>query len=265
MAPRRILLDTSAYAHFRRGHAEVVELLATAERVFLSAVTIGELEAGFALGTRSDDNRQALRDFLAEPFVSVVDIHATIAARYGALFASLRRAGTPIPTNDIWIASSALHVGAQLITFDTDFERFGDSTAVFSCRRGPDFSLLTRRAWGCRRCVELHRHARLDWAKSNERITALRRQPAGWLSLVATNQTFVGALPTRMSAGMPRASRRRRIMASVSGRRPLRISETRARLPISGSRSARLRPSCSMRKRIASIGSGAAMAWCCAS
>ncbi len=94
--------------------------------MFLSAVTLGELEAGFALGGRARDNGQALHAFLAEPFVSVVDIHAPIAARYGSLFANLRRAGTPVPTNDIWIAACALHVGAQLITFDTDFERFDE-------------------------------------------------------------------------------------------------------------------------------------------
>jgi tRNA(fMet)-specific endonuclease VapC len=118
------LLDTSAYAHFRRGHADVVDLLATAEQLFLSAVTLGELEAGFILGSRADENRRALRDFLSEPFVTVVDVSDAVAVRYGALFASLRRAGTPVPTNDIWIASCALHVRAQLITFDSDFERF---------------------------------------------------------------------------------------------------------------------------------------------
>jgi len=46
-----------------------------------------------------------------------------VARRYGALFASLRRAGTPIPTNDIWIAAAALQVGARVVTFDTDFGR----------------------------------------------------------------------------------------------------------------------------------------------
>ncbi|HXJ20666.1 MAG TPA: type II toxin-antitoxin system VapC family toxin [Polyangia bacterium] len=119
----RILLDTSAYAHFRRGHGEVVEILAVAERVFLSTVTLGELEAGFALGSRPDENRIALRDFLAESFVGVVPIDHDVARRYGALFAALRRAGTPVPTNDIWIAAAALHVAAELITFDADFAR----------------------------------------------------------------------------------------------------------------------------------------------
>jgi predicted nucleic acid-binding protein len=117
------MLDTSAYAHFRRGHSATVEILAVAERVFISTIALGELEGGFSLGSRADENRHALRDFLDEPFVAVVSIDPEVARRYGALFASLRRAGTPVPTNDIWIAAAALQVGARVVTFDTDFGR----------------------------------------------------------------------------------------------------------------------------------------------
>jgi tRNA(fMet)-specific endonuclease VapC len=125
----RLLLDTSAYAQFRRGHPAVVDLLASAERVFLSTVTLGELEAGFILGTRVDENRSALRDFLQEPFVSVLPIDEAASTRYGSVFAALRRAGTPIPTNDIWIAATALAAGVALVTFDTDFGRVRDLDA----------------------------------------------------------------------------------------------------------------------------------------
>ena len=117
------MLDTSAYAHFRRGHPATVEILSVAERVFISTITLGELEGGFSLGSRADENRHTLRDFLDEPFVAVVPIDSEVARRYGALFASLRRAGMPIPTNDIWIAAAALQVGARVVTFDTDFTR----------------------------------------------------------------------------------------------------------------------------------------------
>jgi len=103
-----------------------VDLLASAERLFLSTVTLGELEAGFMLGSRLDENRSALRDFLDEPFVGVQPVDADVARRYGGVFTSLRRAGTPIPTNDVWIAATALHLGAELITFDTDFGRIPD-------------------------------------------------------------------------------------------------------------------------------------------
>lgn len=94
--PNRILVDTSAYAHFRRGQPDVLDLLTRAEHLFSSVVTLGELEAGFVLGSRSEENRSALREFLAEPFVSVIDIDIAVASLYGRLFAKLRRAGTPV-------------------------------------------------------------------------------------------------------------------------------------------------------------------------
>lgn len=121
-----VLLDTSAYAQFRRGQHAVVGLLTAAERIHLSTITLGELDAGFLLGSRLEENRRALRDLLAESFVSVVNVDAAVAQRYGALFTQLRKAGTPVPTNDIWIAACALQAGATLVTFDTDFERFPD-------------------------------------------------------------------------------------------------------------------------------------------
>lgn len=124
--PGGVLLDTSAYAHFRRGQRDVVEILTNAEKVYLTAVTLGELEAGFVLGSRAEENRTNLREFVSEPFVTVVNIDAAVATLYGNLFARLRNAGTPVPTNDIWIASCALRVGAQLVTFDSDFDRFRD-------------------------------------------------------------------------------------------------------------------------------------------
>jgi predicted nucleic acid-binding protein len=44
-----------------------------------------------------------------------------IADRYGRLIKILRKQGTPIPTNDVWIASAALEKGAKLLTFDAHF------------------------------------------------------------------------------------------------------------------------------------------------
>jgi tRNA(fMet)-specific endonuclease VapC len=108
----------------RAGHAGVTEAIARATAVQLPAIVLGELHAGFALGRRRKENEVALADFLEEPFVSVLDVTAGVARRYGDLFSDLRRAGTPVPVNDIWIAASTLVAGALLLTFDRDFERF---------------------------------------------------------------------------------------------------------------------------------------------
>ncbi len=118
----RLILDTSAYSHFRRGHNLVLDFVAGAGIVFLPTTVLGELEAGFELGSRAKDNRLLLGEFLDEPFVSSLPVTAAVARRYGQVFAELRRNGTPIPVNDIWIAASSLDCGGHLLTFDHDYK-----------------------------------------------------------------------------------------------------------------------------------------------
>jgi len=117
----KLVLDTSAYSHFRRGDTRVADAIAAAATVFIPAIVLGELEAGFTLGNRTKDNRAVLSEFLNEVFISIVPVSTTVANHYGRLFAELRRAGTPVPTNDIWIGATVLDVGGQLLTFDSDF------------------------------------------------------------------------------------------------------------------------------------------------
>ena len=110
----RLVLDTSAYSHFRAGHPRVLDFIATAETVVLSAVVLGELEAGFRLGRREQENRTLLAEFLAEPFVRISEVTASVARHYGRLFTDLRRAGTPIPINDVWIAPRPLWIAGGI-------------------------------------------------------------------------------------------------------------------------------------------------------
>ncbi len=126
----RVVLDTSAYSRFRGGDETVIALLAAAEIVLVPTVVIGELEAGFRLGTRAADNQARLGELLDEPFVVTVPVTRDVASRYGQLFADLRKAGTPVPTNVIWITAITLNAGAHLITFDRDFERFSSLRAT---------------------------------------------------------------------------------------------------------------------------------------
>jgi tRNA(fMet)-specific endonuclease VapC len=119
----RLVLDTSAYSHFRAGHQGVLDLIAQAEIVLLPTIVIGELEAGFVLGRRERENRTLLAELLSEPFVSILPVTPSVAHHYGRLFADLRRAGTRVPINDIWIAATTLDCGGHLLTFDGDFDK----------------------------------------------------------------------------------------------------------------------------------------------
>ncbi len=116
------MLDTSAYSRFRAGDTRVRDLIAEAETVMVPAPVLGELHGGFELGSRTRENRVALSEFLAESFVRIIAVDDTVARHYGRVYAALKRAGTPIPVNDIWIAACAIDQGACLLTFDHDFD-----------------------------------------------------------------------------------------------------------------------------------------------
>lgn len=121
-SPARLVLDTSAYSRFRAGDSRVHDLLAAAEVVLMPATVLGELHGAFDFGSRAKENRVTLAEFLGEPFVKVVPITADVARHYGRVYAALRKAGRPIPANDMWIAAATIDQGACLLTFDRDFE-----------------------------------------------------------------------------------------------------------------------------------------------
>jgi len=116
-----ILPDTNVYAAFKRGHPEVLSRVRAAERILLSAVVAGELLFGFHHGSRTEPNRAELQLFLASPHVLLLPVTWTTADRFGRLAAQLRRAGRPLPTNDLWIAAHAIESGAELLSFDDHF------------------------------------------------------------------------------------------------------------------------------------------------
>jgi len=86
------------------------------------AVVLGELRAGFRLGTRYEKNESELRTFLSNPVVRVLDVDDDAAHNYAEIVVALRKKGTPMPTNDIWIAALAMREGATVLTFDAHFE-----------------------------------------------------------------------------------------------------------------------------------------------
>jgi len=118
----KLLLDTNAYVALMRDHAGVAGRVRRAERVFLSAVVAGELIFGFRNGSRYEKNMSDLEAFLDNRHVEFLPVSLTTADRFGRIAASLRRRGTPLPTNDIWIAAHAIESGAELLSFDRHFE-----------------------------------------------------------------------------------------------------------------------------------------------
>jgi tRNA(fMet)-specific endonuclease VapC len=121
LALSRYCLDTTAYSQFKRGHPPVVDLIDRAEWIGIPSIVLGELWGGFLQGSLTDRNRQELERFLTHPSVEEIVVDRAVAPLYGEISVDLRKAGTPIPVNDIWIAAAAAKTGAPVLTYDDHF------------------------------------------------------------------------------------------------------------------------------------------------
>lgn len=118
---KKVLIDTNIYSLALKGDDEVVGMLRKIEVIGFSAISIGELLSGFKGGSRESQNREELNLFLDSPRVVVHSVDESTAEFYAAVINDLRAAGTPIPTNDIWIAAVAFQHGYKIYSKEHHF------------------------------------------------------------------------------------------------------------------------------------------------
>jgi tRNA(fMet)-specific endonuclease VapC len=118
----RVALDTNRYVDLCKGVESTVEALETADVVLLPFVVLAELRAGFLLGRRQVENERALNAFLLKDGVEVLFADDQTTHHYAAVYRQLRKQGTPIPTNDMWLAALVLQHNLALHARDKHFE-----------------------------------------------------------------------------------------------------------------------------------------------
>ncbi len=119
----RYCLDTSAYIRFLRGDAATIDAIDGASWIGFPAIALGELYTGYSLTGNRPRELQRLRDFLAHPVVEIIAADEEVARAYGRFVAELRKAGTPLPSNDVWIAACAARTSSVVLTHDAHFTR----------------------------------------------------------------------------------------------------------------------------------------------
>lgn len=118
---KTVLVDTNAYGALLGGDRKVLAAIGAAETVILSFFVLGELYAGFRGGTKFHENVDRLARFLEKPRVKLRLPSTDTAEIYGQIKDDLKRKGTPIPINDVWIAAHTIEYGAILVSYDTHF------------------------------------------------------------------------------------------------------------------------------------------------
>jgi len=119
----QLCLDTNRYVDADRGIAEAVDRLRTASKIFMPFIVVAELRAGFAGGSRKAENERRLARFLRSTRVTLLLADELTTHYYAELFVHLRQQGTPIPTNDIWIAALAMQHHLTLFARDAHFDQ----------------------------------------------------------------------------------------------------------------------------------------------
>jgi predicted nucleic acid-binding protein len=119
---KSLLLDTNVLIRFLRGDEQIAKIIAEYETVTVPTIVIGEYKAGVDPDTRAGRIQLSmLESFLEDVAVKVVEISEDIADGYARIFRVLRKNGTPIPQNDLWIAACAITKGAVVCSLDSHF------------------------------------------------------------------------------------------------------------------------------------------------
>ena len=115
----KTIIDTSAYSAMYRGDVRLKKYLKA--DLYIPVIVVGELRAGFANGSKQQQNEMYLCRFLDAPNVTFLKIGDKTTKIYGKIFAQLRKTGTPIGTNDMWVAALCIEHKLPLLTLDSDF------------------------------------------------------------------------------------------------------------------------------------------------
>jgi tRNA(fMet)-specific endonuclease VapC len=119
----RIAVDANAISEMLRGDRRITKVVESATECWVPLFAYGELMAGFIGGNRAAANQELFQKFLSRQNVELLCPDEQTARTYGALLVQMRRAGTPIPINDLWIAALTMQHGLRLLTRDRHFER----------------------------------------------------------------------------------------------------------------------------------------------
>lgn len=117
-----LALDTNRYVDLVRNDATARAVVERAERVYLPFIVLGELRAGFLAGARAAANDSTLAEFLRSPHVDVLWAEEATTREFARLMVQLKQNGTPMPTNDVWIAALCLQHDVPLFTRDRHFD-----------------------------------------------------------------------------------------------------------------------------------------------
>ena len=115
-----MILDTNGLSAVAEGEAALEPILRQAAQIAIPVIVIGEYRYGIARSRHRLHYERWLAEYLRA--FRVLDIEERTAAVYSAIRTELKMAGTPIPSNDIWIAALCRQHSLPVISRDRHFD-----------------------------------------------------------------------------------------------------------------------------------------------
>ncbi|HNT35703.1 MAG TPA: type II toxin-antitoxin system VapC family toxin, partial [bacterium] len=112
----KFILDTNIVIALFAGDKAVKDKVTQAEEIYVPIIVLGELHYGAKKSSQVAANVARIEEFASSTSVLMCD--RTTARFYGEVKEGLRRKGTPIPENDIWIAAIARQHEMSLVARD---------------------------------------------------------------------------------------------------------------------------------------------------
>ena len=115
-----MILDTNALSALADGADGLEPILCAAPEVAVPVIVLGE----YQYGIRQSRERSRYERWLKESsgYFRVLDVDEHTAALYAAVRSELRKAGTPVPSNDAWIAALCRQHSLSLLSRDRHFD-----------------------------------------------------------------------------------------------------------------------------------------------
>jgi len=126
----KLMLDTNRYKDLCSGEATILTAAEQSELIVFPFIVIAELKAGFLCGTKAKENEAILSRFLNEKYVQIIYADKETLSHYAVLYKQLREQGTPIPTNDLWIAALAVQHNMTLGSRDKHFKNLSQISLI---------------------------------------------------------------------------------------------------------------------------------------
>ncbi|MGA2812088.1 MAG: type II toxin-antitoxin system VapC family toxin [Candidatus Acidiferrum sp.] len=113
-------MDTNALSAVAEGDPALGPLLRKAVQIAIPVIVLGE----YRYGISHSRNRRQYEEWLTEylPNFRILEVEERTTIPYGAVRSELKRAGTPIPSNDVWIAALCRQHVLPLLSRDRHFD-----------------------------------------------------------------------------------------------------------------------------------------------